>query len=1540
MKRALKRCFALLLAVTTVLVGIPNIGQLTVYAKEIGAIVNKDETPVTPASDPNRYYELGKTTIRKVVNAVTELPQYGVSNFAELEQGTPERPFFILEIVPYEEFGEFGYQIGGCEPVNVDKMFGFTNTSATLMTINSFKTCNVKQITGDHAYFFPDEEQSKFQYYKTNETLVMNNLKVTDTTVSVDGYYEYVGSGGDFRITLETEGKQMTKVTAGTGEFVWHSINTFNSLHDVYAPYNDSLDRASLSVGDRIYTTRPVTDTDYCYDFRYYYYYYENKENFLTDTLLLTRQEAANYSVCIKTITPDELNLNPTWIDYADLIFISPGKHNEGIANLWKLQLMGSPVNRSGHTSTVSTYNANQFENNDLKASVALKIFDKATADENYAAVVIDNRTYDLSQTTFVNSKKDNVEIKVYNWNLEPTGEKYKVNKSSNNNVFKLTMMLVSMDSYIIKKLYLDPAHPYIKAEGNDLVDVLQTGDAKTYWSGYTLQAVDPDFAVYPNALYDYTESPYAWENFTVFANLGISSHKSFVCRHVYTYDGSQKMLDQFIDSAIDADDAMSNGSYIFGDFVEYMTDPEHISEFGIDVTLGADSSDALRYALGIRAKVKVYGKGKNLRILDLEPSVGLDNHSNPNYRISENYFKMLLPDFLGTVIVEHMTTAEFVGRTEDLNSIYDMIYLGLCYDAYHTKVASVTIGGKTVTAEITDFNDDNMDGKIYFHTGDKVYSSEYNQNGGIRDSRFVRDSSGNKVNTSILRYPGNDITKIKKDELISFINSGKPVVATVNLYNLESLLVDSNTHIYSLINTYKGAANKGIYSISETNALENKLRNSFQSVVFKSWPEIYNGTTSNSSSASIPNPNYVTAASASHEPMLKYTFEAPSDGYYYRLYVDQDRDGKFSSVEVVRSGSVSAGLNSVSYTLSASILGLVQWKLEVFKVSNYDVRNTITGCSAIARGEATPKEVIRVLQIMPKDCQNGDYTGWLNLQTNETYRKYYTNLADFDVQVTAITVDDYYQFFTGTGFAFDMSQPISETNPINLDKVYAKNSIEVNVLNANNKRTGAKTTLLPLNKYNMIIVGFGDAYGSVDIQNRNGAVEFLQYYTTMGKSILYTHDYTSIYNVQSDKFGYTSNAMMRDLMGMNRYKAVFTELANMSVAPRSRISELIAYQATRSYDYTTSGETQGLTSFAIKRFAWRGDSNENKNVTAGYKNPFKFIVYAADTYTSGMNPSMDDGSKNSLFVDPSNKITKSGFTNSNDVTRLARRLNEGQITQYPYLIGDELQIASTHAQWYELNMEDPEVTVWYTLADDTSTARRKSGDGCSVTYNSSPNDAANFYYIYSKGNIFYSGVGHSTAAGDAEAKLFVNTMIAAYRRGYDAPMAVVTKTEYSRTNTAGTSDAMLGKDVFKKDDQNYITDLPDDTEGTARYIRVYFYPKDMSLSNNLSYQIIASETGASYVVKEVYYAEQYIGDVTIAKDTVVAAVEDASHNWNFTGLKNNHLYYFYYPIANLQASDEAHLLDTVMFFGKNDRSEDVGETAFKMYLHELFQLD
>ena len=114
---------------------------------------------------------------------------------------------------------------------------------------------------------------------------------------------------------------------------------------------------------------------------------------------------------------------------------------------------------------------------------------------------------------------------------------------------------------------------------------------------------------------------------------------------------------------------------------------------------------------------------------------------------------------------------------------------------------------------------------------------------------------------------------------------------------------------------------------------------------------------------------------------------------------------------------------------------------------------------------------------------------------------------------------------------------------------------------------------------------------------------------------------------------------------------------------------------------------------------------------------------------------------------------------------------NKGRTTQYPYTLGDTLTIATTHMQNYRLDMEvypDVDNQVWYSLTN--------AGQGNNGLYSSREGDAQNQYYIYNRGNITYTGMGHSSNPTDDELRLFINTMVASYRPTPDPPFLKVTK--------------------------------------------------------------------------------------------------------------------------------------------------------------------
>ena len=859
----------------------------------------------------------------------------------------------------------------------------------------------------------------------------------------------------------------------------------------------------------------------------------------------------------------------------------------------------------------------------------------------------------------------------------------------------------------------------------------------------------------------------------------------------------------------------------------------------------------------------------------------------------------MLLPKFTGEIEIVHQTTAEFNGKTEDLNSEYQMIYLGLDTSAYNNKSMEISLNdGSKVNGKFPDWNDNSLDGKIYLHLGDLLVSGEYETTERNRTVKFLYSVENNSnVDSTELRFPGNDITNKKKAELENFAATGYPVVAEAYLYNQEKQLIDENSNIYAFIGNEKGS---GIYSTKDTAGILSAVVSITSDVTFTKLPNEYDET-----KGDVEGEDGKYLPRDSGKPYLDFKFTTNSEGYNYRIYVDQNRNSKFEAEEeVVYENVAVVGDNSYRYRLANSLVGLIQWKIEVYKpdsVNNDPIRFVETGCSAIKNTSGNKKQ-INVLQIMP---QNGSYSGKLDLEHSELFKKYYENLADYSISINTITLDEFKNYFpteSDKKFSYDSTKTIENgTNPKNLDKLGGN-----------------------LADYNMIIVGFGDAYGLVDFSNDRGQVDYLKYYIAQGKSILFTHDVTSMYNVKKGSnipFGYTPNKSLRDWMGMNSYKAVSSELSTTTESGSTFLSErdqIIEYQNANASDYDTidSEAKHGFTYYALKRMGWSGAS-DNANLKNGYKVPYQYMI---------TNPS------GNTICTASNIATKTGFSNNNDITTKAAKLNEGQITVYPYKIDDSLTIAETHGQWYELNLEDEDVTVWYTLDNDDVAhgwnATDSNGKGTALTYDVSPNDAANNYYIYSKGNVFYSGVGHSKVNGDMEAKLFVNTMIAAYNASYEPPVIEVTNPEAVMTTE-------LQYTIELMQEFNNLALGGDENQQEAEV----FGDEDVYDVKFMPIEFNAVTTKLECKIQ--YDDGTYIDKIKKADGTVIEA-DPVTHMFE---VKNGQEYTFAYKKKYLSDWTDAEgnihsQRRDIIFSIKNNKSTIVSTSKLHMTVQPLFQLD
>jgi hypothetical protein len=248
---------------------------------------------------------------------------------------------------------------------------------------------------------------------------------------------------------------------------------------------------------------------------------------------------------------------------------------------------------------------------------------------------------------------------------------------------------------------------------------------------------------------------------------------------------------------------------------------------------------------------------------------------------------------------------------------------------------------------------------------------------------------------------------------------------------------------------------------------------------------------------------------------------------------------------------------------------------------------------------------------------------------------------------------------------------------------------------------------------YDMIILGFADGFenGDLTIEAINEIKEFIK----TGQSVMFTHDTMSYHVNNYGKQCKNLTQQFRDIIGQSRYNNnPLKNNNNITYDNDEYYSEEIVHDSLPNSNKISYGFTKGIL-------------DVKNNVASGHPQISK-------TY----------------------------------------KLNEGLYTRYPYILANnpqkQLNVATTHEQYFQLNLEDEDVIPWFTLNGESNTKFKNSNR----KYVYDKYDGRNNYYTYTKGNITYSGTGHSSPNGTGnkldEHKMFMNTIIKASRSANHAP--------------------------------------------------------------------------------------------------------------------------------------------------------------------------
>lgn len=768
-----------------------------------------------------------------------------------------------------------------------------------------------------------------------------------------------------------------------------------------------------------------------------------------------------------------------------------------------------------------------------------------------------------------------------------------------------------------------------------------------------------------------------------------------------------------------------------------------------------------------------------------------------------------------------------------------------------------------------------------------------------------------------------------------SSISSNKFTVPASQNTSVSKTTIDNNTRLYETLDKYFSRGNVMSYSKAKANP------SSVEGYSSLSSPEIYFDDVSKDVPAqyseTAENHNILSDRKLDFKfRIINETDINPNDTTYTaKVYADLNGDGVYDSdSEEITSLTVNRGDENGSsvlpsnlkgginantaeqYYLSAqlpeSLKGGFSWKLVIYENGdNPDAtidecpRDSYNGISFVGLGSSNKKISIRILQLnsnantdtafdVPKYNLEKLMQGENVKKTVNKSEKSYKNW--FGIELTSEFIKKYYDLSIKTIYASEFDDYIKnfKTNIQTQDPDWYK---------ANKNGTW-------MDYYDMLILGFGDSYKGPDEEGLKQVGNFIDY---TGKAVLFCHDNSGYVNLNE------ANTKSHGKIFGNQfyYNTILRKKSYMDV-----------YGITDSDNIVNSLQLGGQSRWGLKdsngKTIQSGILAKAEQITTATANAIKELGYSvAYKPVSGGNDTAettpevhgytDTASAHRVKYDGSGKMTseasRSNITaNPGDlVSTKVNQINKGQITSYPYNINtgefnkdtkngfyytgsDQayMNVCKTHAQWFQLNTNSDNIVVWYTVENNSS-------NDDLYGYN----DCINNYYIYNCGNITYTGAGHcgeSWEVTEEEAKLFVNTMIAAFRTSAEKPSAAFYSDE---KGTKTTSQMNIEAETGSANGAGTGESTDDSTDTTAvinaiSSSKIYFKINDNTISKNKTDGIYLYNSATAKTEKGVTtYTVSNDDKINISR---LKLYDTKGTECQSDNLKSGKVYYFYLP--------------------------------------------
>lgn len=918
--------------------------------------------------------------------------------------------------------------------------------------------------------------------------------------------------------------------------------------------------------------------------------------------------------------------------------------------------------------------------------------------------------------------------------------------KNTDSNIAKICLMIDGIDGdYFIKDFAFDYNSNNSKRlyEGQrGWVDVSDENNLKLYLKDSATNSSKKNFELpFSSTMFINSSNGYATEannNKNSYPCYNATTHQQALRRFSLEQNSENAFVQEFENSMSTSSDYDSSGNYNG----TYYDDARK--------ALGLEDGADIKYSQGVRYILGDFDNSdiNTIKVLEIEPAgfyrydadniddlsiirrwFGISDEKNSDgsaFKVDEDI----------KINIEHCSMNALIGKNVDLATEYDLIIVG----AYGKDRMNMGILKNVYSKE---------NSKIQ----EQGYSNAVKENG-----------------ETALELNGNDISEKMYNELFDYALRGMPIVFDRNIYFGSTSYVDTNTRMYStrmesflkdIIINHKGTNGNITYTNLDdrTQSLPLQLKYARRPAsTITADISNYDGTANTSYSLD----DLKRSGNVDGDGNITITFSGvlPVGDYAIKIYIDKNQDSIFaedstsSSKELYRASNVKDDMGnylgqyyssngstpySTTIKMPAASKGYFAWKVEVIKIDansvdsdgNYvsDAKNKIakkvksakTGNIVISGSEAT----VQVLHILNSDGG----TGSLDLNGSD-FQDCFN--ATYDITKLRINVTEIKQ------------------NDLNALAVGSTDDQKVEAVNKE------------LEKYSMIVMGFGSNYGSDSTLNQN-VIDAINDYIEAGNAVMFSLD------------------TMSPLSDDNSKNYVDDKNKGISVKDYSDLS------------YKTTGL---LSSVGMKKAF--SDPFAFKTVRYG-KSKMEFIPYKM---TAKNEITLSKFLGGVYFNKPGN--IGDGFiklTTTDNQSDTVAKLNSGQITNFPYTIesetglvnnSDGIRIASTHAQYYALDFDismdslynsdgsmNAQPVVWYTFAESNNedTFKEEGKIRRNQYFASTDRDAMNNYYIYSYGNVTFTAAGANdiSNANPNEMKLFVNTFTKALLSGNNLPVVEYT---------------------------------------------------------------------------------------------------------------------------------------------------------------------